>query len=306
MKYSLSKFYTKQTAIFGILVFGFSFIVLRSSAQSLPNTEIFLVPIVQSDSGISLGGGRMVTQVKRYDDQPSFSYDSRYMYYASEGDDYKMDIRTVYIPQYQDVEFIGTGSVSEWYPQQKPDMSGIGLVQDAVLLNTRQVWFYGTDATSKSLTPTITNVLSFSWLSDTTLALTVPTKTGNALCRFNLKTNKHDTLVHNVGNSFVKVPSEDAVYYTQTDQGLERLYRRYLNTGNVDTLLYLPGGAVDFAVAVDGSLWCANKGLVYRWPRAGAKWEVMTDFGSGALGNAFRVAVSRDLKWLAVVSQLKP
>jgi hypothetical protein len=153
----------------------------------------------------------------------------------------------------------------------------------------------------KNLAPKLTNVASYIWFGDTSLAVLLANKT-NDLCLYNMKTEKLDTLVKNVGASFAKVPSENALYFTRTEKGLEHLYR-YNIGGDIDTLVYLAGGCTEFAVAIDGSIWAANRGVVYRWPRAGASWEMMKDFGSGTVGEAYRVAVSRDMKWVAVVTK---
>ena len=277
----------------------------RIHAQQLPDTDIFLLPITQAADGVSLGDGRLVTAKGKYDDQPSFSFDGQYMYYAAEGDDYKTDIHAVYLPQLQKVEFIVTGSISEYHPFQKPDMTGVSLVRHDPAANTRQVWLYNTDGTDKCLTPKLTDVDRYIWLNDTMLAVRLANDS-TVLVLHNVKTNEQQHVAARVGNSIGKVPSENGIYFTQTVDGLEKLVRRYYDSGKTDTLLYLPGGATEFCVAVDGSLWAANKGVIYRWPRAAAKWDLIKDLGTGALGGAMRVAVTRDMKWLAVVTMLKP
>jgi hypothetical protein len=277
---------------------------VSSAQEKLPDTDIYLVPLTQSDSGLVLGGPRLVTvNHPGFDGQPSFTYDSQYMYYSSERDDYKTDIYAVYIQQFQNVEFISTGSVSEFMPQQKPDMTGLSLIQtDAA---SRQVWFYGTDGSSKCLTPKLKNTGVYAWFNDSLLAVRLDGESANALCMLNIKTNRVDTLVKNIGPSIGKVPSENSVYYSVEDRGIQRLQRFNYDTGTSDSLLYLPGGTTEFTVSVDGSLWAANQGVIYRWKRAAENWDNVQDFGSGTLGGAYRVAVSRDMRWLAVVAEMR-
>jgi hypothetical protein len=280
-------------------VFLFCF---SSHAQTpLPNTDIYLVGVMQTDSGVALEDGRLVTRLKRYDDQPSFSYDSQYMFYASESDDYKTDAYAVYIPQFQNVEYIATGSVSEYYPQQRPNLTGLAVITGDPLNDSRQVWFYATDASPvQNLTPDNSDVQRFIWLGDSALAYTTRS---NELYMRNLNTFKTTKLASAVGPCIQKVPSENAVYCTANVMGVHRVMRISYDTGKTDSLLYLPGGSTEFCVAVDGSLWAANEGIVYRWPRGAAHWETVKDFGNGALGKANRVAISRDMKWLALVSE---
>ncbi|HZG00731.1 MAG TPA: hypothetical protein VEY71_07000, partial [Chitinophagales bacterium] len=226
----------------------------RIQAQSLPDTDIFLLPITQTADGVSLGAGRVVTAKGKYDDQPSFSFDGQYMYYAAEADDYKTDIHAVYLPQYQNVEFIVTGSISEYHPLQKPDMTGVSLVRHDPASGTRQVWLYNTDGTEKNLTPNLTDVDRFIWLNDTTLALRLAGES-NALVLHNTKTNEQQHVASHIGKSIGKVPSENGIYFTQTVDGVQKLMRRYYDSGKTDTLVFLPGGSTEFSVAVDGSLW---------------------------------------------------
>lgn len=287
------------------LLFCFSFLSFHQAvAQQWPDTEIYLLNIAQTDSGLVLDDGRLLSDHKGYDDMPSFSYDGMYLYYASERDDYRTDIYTVFLPQFLNVEFISTGSVSELCPQQKPDLTGISVLRVDDVSRTRQIWFYGTDATDKNLAPDLKNVGYYNWLNDTLMAIRIDDDNSNELRIRNLKTNKDIVVAKNIGGSVAKIPSENGLYFTQTVDGLEKLVRHYYDSGKTDTLLYLPAGAKDFCVATDGSLWAANEGVIYRWPRAAAKWDLVKHLGQGALGGAYRVAISRDLKQLAVVTDM--
>lgn len=304
MKYQKSKIKFRFAA--AAVLFNLSFLIFHQAVaqQPLPDTEIYLINISQTDSGLVLDDGRLLTNHKGYDDHPSFSYDGFYLYYTSERDDYKTDIYTIFLPQFQNVEFISTGSVSELLPQQKPDMKGISVLRHDETMNTKQLWFYGTDAMDKNLAPDLKNISYYTWLNDSLVALRIDDKNSNELRIRNLNTNKDIAVTKNIGTSIAKIPSENGIYFTQTVAGLERLVRHYYDSGKTDTLLYLPAGAKDFCVAMDGSLWAANEGVIYRWPRAAAKWDMVKHLGQGALGAAYRVAISRDLKQLAVVTDM--
>ena len=60
-----------------------------------------------------------------------------------------------------------------------------------------------------------------------------------------------------------------------------------------------------FSVALDGSVWSAGNGIIYQWKRASDIWNVVRDYRNETLAGATRVALSRDMKWLAVVTGLK-
>jgi hypothetical protein len=286
-------------AVAGLLFF-ISFLTFNVNGQTLPNTEIFLVPIDKTEP-LVLGEPKNATKNHvGYDNQPSFSQDGQFMYYSSIRDDDKTDIYAVFIPGEQNVEFISTGSVSEYLPFQKPDMSGISLLRVDENARAQQIWFFETDASEKCLTPDLTNVGYYTWLSDTMIAMRLEGDTNKLLIR-NLKTNTDVEVTKRVGTSLGKIPSENGLYFTKKIAGKEILMRYYYDTNKTDTLLSFPTGVTEFAVCVDGSLWAANKGIIYRWQRASAKWDTVKDFTGTALATANRVALPRNMQWVAVV-----
>lgn len=268
-----------------------------------PKTAIYLRSLAISDSGASIGNIWFKTNNRGYDDHPSFSQDSKYMYYTTEANDYRTDINAVYIPEAKNLEFIVTDGVSEMMPYQKPDMTGLAVLQVSDDKKDKRIVIYNTDGSNQVLTSKVNNIQSYGWLNDNLIAIKTD-KPANVLGTYSIASQTFDSLTRFSGESIAKIPSENGIYYGGEERGKFRLYRYYYDIKRNDTLLHLPDGAKFFTVAVDGSVWSVGHGNVYRWPRAASGWQLVHKL-EPEMQNGYRVAISRDMAWIAIVAEKK-
>jgi hypothetical protein len=292
------------------------FLVLWSApllAQSAPpSTEIFLVPLTVRNERPVVGVPANVTRRAGYDNQPSFTPDSRSILFTSmrqdaQADIYRYDLRTrttTRLTSTPESEYSATV-----YGNGKR-FSVIRVERDSA----QRLWSFALDGTDPELLfEGIKPVGYHAWVDSTTVALFL-LGTPNALALADTRTGRADTVARDVGRLLMPLPNGNGFSFIQrrpdSSWVLTAVDVRH-SLGERQTMVLplarMPAGA-DYiawlapAVAISAS---GTKLLLWRRERGGAapQWSELADLGRYGLQKISRLALSPDHRWLAIVAE---
>ncbi|HEY7393649.1 MAG TPA: hypothetical protein VH559_02330, partial [Gemmatimonadaceae bacterium] len=186
-----------------------SILVLLAAASTLgaqaPATDIFLAPLTMQGGRPVVGAAVNITNVRGYDNQPSFTPDSRSILFTSNRDGRQTDIYR-YDMASKSTTRVTTTTESEYSPTVMPGgrrFSVIRVEKDSM----QRLWSFtlaGTDP--QVILPALKPVGYHAWLDDDHLALFV-LGSPNALVYASVKSGKADTLERGIGRSLARMPT---------------------------------------------------------------------------------------------------
>jgi hypothetical protein len=269
------------------------------SAQEPPATDIYLAPLSVKDGKVSVGTPVNITNRAGYDNQPSFTPNSKSILFTSIHDDgqsdiYRYDIVSKIVSQ---VTYTPESEYSATVMPGGRRFSVIRVERDS----TQRLWSFAMDGTDPQvILPALRPVGYHAWLNRDNVVTFVLGKP-NALVLANVRDGHADTLARNIGRSLAALPRGE-FSYVQNDGGGPLLRAFNWSTRASRDLMSLPGGSQDIAW-IDGSLVLTGTAsrLLVRDIRDG-NWNEIGDFSARGLSSITRLAVSPDGKWLAIVA----
>jgi hypothetical protein len=273
-----------------------------AAAAGPPTTDIHLVPLMRRDGRLQFGEPRNITSRAGYDNQPSFTPDSRAVYYTSIRADGQADIYRYDIASGSAVRFTSTPE-SEYSPTVMPDGRGLSTVR-VESDSAQRLWRFPLDGGSPALVlERIAPVGYHAWGDAHTLALFVlgapatlrlaDTRTGNARI-----------IASDVGRALQRMPGSDTItYMVRVPPDQWRVAGMDFRTGGSRHMTVALEGSQDFAWTPDGTLLMARRNTVYAWRPGTEGWTEAGRFDAPALQRITRMAVSPDGATLAVVSE---
>lgn len=223
-----------------IIFFAFFFSCLVSYGQA--GSEIFLFDIKVTNGQVVLSNGSNITNHKGYDNQPFFHPSKPFIYYSSDNDSGRSDIK---YKDYQKnkISNFTTTQEREYSPTVTPDGKFISCIiqrdngaQDlgkypvnggkpVILINDLKVGYHAWADKSKLL-----------------LFVLIDSVTNN-LHYYNLSTKTDTVIAVNPGRSLHKIPGQNAMSFIQKNAGKDWLIKRFdLKTGVISTIApTLPG-----------------------------------------------------------------
>ncbi|MEO7084806.1 MAG: hypothetical protein ABI442_10710 [Gemmatimonadaceae bacterium] len=305
-----------MTAYARMLVFAATVVAsgaVRSAAQGVPSTDVYLAPISLDNYGaLVIGTPVNITNRPGYDNQPSFTPDNRAILYTSTRDDgqsdiYRYDIATKKITR------VTKTAESEYSAQAMPDgkrFSVIRVERDS----TQRLWSFAMNGSDPRLViKNLKPVGYHAWIDAENLA-TFVLGSPNALVHTNLKTGKSDTLARNIGRSLSPerlpaksaAPKDRAFTFTHRVDSVSMLAMIRLPDRKPEELVAMPRGAQDYAWVSDSLVVTSLDTKLLSWHRGAKGWTEAADFVAAGLTKVSRLAVSRDGKWLAIVAEPRP
>lgn len=292
-----------------------------------PSTDIWLVPLTISPGNVRIGIPRNVTQREGYDNQPSFTPDSRAMLYTARMGD-QTDVFRLDIASGQATRLTSTPE-SEYSPTVMPAGARFSVVR-VEADSSQRLWSFAPDGSDPRLVlPGVEPVGYHVWLADSALALFV-IGAPNTLEIVTLGSERADTVARDIGRALVLAPPVSRAFpedrpltFVQRDSSgdrvmvmhLERRGRRCvgmvcLRRGGWSVALTerarLPEEAEYLAWTSNGALFTAEGTSVYQEgaaPGGGRRWTKVADFARHGMRNLSRLAVSPDGRWLAIVAE---
>jgi len=292
---------------FSILICVLSFFVLRSQ---LPNTDVWLFKLEKTKTELKLTNPKNITNRTGYDNQPSFSNDSKKIYYVSIREDKQADIYFYDIKSEENHHF-KKSKESEYSPTIAPDKKNLACV--VVREDSSQIIIpFGLEDSEKTNYPNnkfreqqlslIDSVGYFTFLnSDTVLyyKLTQPHSL-NAYC---ISTGKNSWLGNNPIRAF-KTLNRHAFIYGIKDSVKVTFYK-------YDFVFHKAEKYAEYPSTSEDAIWHEQHGLIkseenklLRYDEAKKEWLLLFDLSGFGIKKITRFTFDQKNKYLVVVDNL--
>lgn len=262
-------------------------------------TEIFLAPLTTVDGRLTIGAPVNITTWRGYDNQPSFTPDSRSVLFTSARAGGQTDIFRVEIPSRQ-VSQVTRTPQNEYSPTVTPDGRGFTVIFDS----TQSLARYDLDGTNRRIIFDRLGLIGYhAWLDGATAILFIlgqPMTLQLADARAGTAT----TLAWDIGRSLHRIPGRATGSYLQRmPDGAVYIMEIDPAARTVRPIVRALEGSQDMAWTPDGAILMARGNAVYEWhPARGGAWRLAARFEDAALAGLTRLAVSPDGAWIALVA----
>jgi dipeptidyl aminopeptidase/acylaminoacyl peptidase len=272
------------------------------SAQARGSTDIYLAPLSMVNGKPVVGAPVNVTNRPGYDNQPSFTPDSRSILFTSADDDRQSDISRIDVAT-KAISRVTTTPESEYSATVMPGgrrFSVIRVEHDS----TQRLWSFALDGSDPRLVLERLKPVGYhAWIDGENLALFVLGRP-NALVHANVRTQVSDTLARGIGRSLAALPGGGGFSFVRQDSTPMLVSATFPGFKTTD-LVALPRGSQDIAWVSSSVVLAGSGSRLLAWTKGGAGWEQVADFGAAGLTDITRLAVSPDGRWLAVVATPK-
>jgi len=269
-------------------------------AQARPSTDVWVVPLTDAGNAVRVGEPRNLTKRTGYDNQPSFTRDSKSVLFTVIGADEQADIWRVPVDGGSATRMTQTVE-SEYSAAVTPDGQAYSVIR-VERDSTQRLWRFPFDGGAPSLVlERIKPVGYHAWAGDNRLVLFVLGQPAS-LQVADVRTGTADTVARNIGRALAKVPGRDAVTFQQVvrDSG-SWIAELDVRTNQARRLMKPPAGA-DFHVwTPQGALLAAAGSQVLIWTNN--QWDQVADLTRWGVRGISRLAVSPDGRWLAFVAE---
>ena len=279
--------------------------VSSAAAQAPSNPEIYLMSLSVRGSTVTVGTPANITNRPGYDNQPSFTADGRELFYTSTREDNQADIYKYHVEAKTTVRLTKTDPESEYSAAQLPypkNFSVIRVEKDS----TQRLWTLSPDGASGRPTFADIKPVGYHTWIDTHHAALFVLGSPNALVLADTRTGKGDTLARNIGRSLVTLPQGRGFSFfarSGPDWIITAVrLTRASKVAYVQPLVAAPAG-MDYIAWVGGSAIGGTGSKLMMWTPGTTTWREVADFTSQGITRISRIAVSRDLKRLAIVAE---
>ncbi len=272
------------------------------SAQS--NTEVYLFEIINNDGKIELTNLKNISNNKGYDNQPSF-YDNNTILFSStrnkQTDIAKYDIQT------KKLSYItNTSAGSEYSPLKVLGKEAIS----AIRLDTtglQRLYQYDTKSNESKVLLKDLKVGYHVWYNDHILLSSVLVDDRMDLMVSNIQDKTNRTLHKNVGRSLHKIPNTDLVSFISKENDVWVIKSIHPISGVVQEIKPVPLKIEDMFWLNDGTMIMGLGKIIAKFnPKTDKDWNVLHRFTEDEINEISRIAVSKDGKHLAIVSEESP
>ena len=285
----------------GVLAFGGAG---SAGSQAAPATDIFLAPLSVKNGVPVVGKPVNVTARPGYDNQPSFTPDSRTMLFTATHDDGQSDIYRLDVSS-RAVTRVTSTPESEYSATVMPGGKRFTVIR-VEKDSTQRLWSFAMDGSDpKIVIESLKPVGYHAWIDENNLALFV-LGNPNALVHYDTRTAKSDTLVRNIGRSLLPLPNGGGFSFVQRVDSSFVVKTMAWPSRTTRDLIQLLRGAQDLVwLGPDLMMTSSGSRLLY-WKPGATTWLDAGDYSDAGLTSASRLAVSPDGKWLAIVAMSKP
>jgi len=283
---------------------GLSLLSSAPLAAQAPSTDVWLAPLSRVGDSLVVGTPRNLTNRPGYDNQPSFTPDSRAILYTSIREDGQADIYRYDLASGAITRLTSTPE-SEYSPTATPDGKHFSVVR-VERDSTQRLWRFPLAGGEPSLVLEQVKPVGYhAWVDDTTLALFVLGQPAT-LQLATVRDGAARVVASNIGRSLARGP-QGLVTYVQRDSTRALVVERSAAGGDARDLVTLASRAADFvAWTPTGDLLTGRGAGIDRWNGrrgAAAAWLPVAEFSGATLRNVSRLAVSPDGRWLAFVAE---
>lgn len=286
----------KKSLIFISLLF----IAIKGISQ-VPDTDIYLVEINNSDGKLIFGKPVNITDREGYDNQPMFTPKSDKIIFVSMIDTTQTDLYEYKIADKKTKRLTNTPE-SEYSPTYAPNSNALSVVRVDTDKAQHLYEFESTDLEANVLIDESDSIGYYKWINDSILGLIV-LNNGLELHIFELLNKQYVVAAKGAGRCMMIEPSTGKLLYTKpSEEGPADIM--ILDTEDFSSEMYCTGigKSEDFLITPKGDIWTGSEGKLYsRNCSEGTDWKEIADF-TKTIGSFYRIALSPDGKYLAVVA----
>ena len=285
----------------------FSLLLISSlHSQSPPaSTDIYVADLSVFDGLYYLGEAENITERRgSYDNQPSFTADSRSILYTAAYEN-QTEIRRYYLSSKRTTRITRT-TESEYSANPIPEDRALSVVR-VEADSTQRLWRLTMEGMDPELVlPNITPVGYHSWGNSETLLLFV-LGTPPTLQTANIFTGDSKILTENIGRTLKKIPNRDAWSFVQKHgQGTNWISVVTIETGQIEPLINTLDEEGFHDWTAEGVLLTSSEKEIYQWnPNLEEDWVRVANLNY-LNGSISRIAVSPDGTKIAIVVSADP
>lgn len=279
---------------------------ISSLLMAQPNTtEIWLLDVVQKEGKTFAMNPYRMTENDHYDNQPCFSKDGQFLYYASMPDTSQSDIYEFHIRKKQIRQITNTPE-SEYQPQLIPYAKGKLSIVRVEMEKTQKLYEVKLDGSEFDyLMPNEDSVAYYTWMNDTTVGAYMLNGKGGMLQQFDMVPQQAIILMEGgFGRCLSTIPGTNLMTYVQKgSDGTNTLMKYDMSNEERMPILDFPKGVEDYCWGPGEKVYCADKGVLYMYDtkQEDGQWVSIGDF-SETIGNFYRMAMSQAGDKIAIVS----
>jgi dipeptidyl aminopeptidase/acylaminoacyl peptidase len=267
------------------------------------STDIYLALLSVQNGRPVVGTPVNLTNRPGYDNQPSFTPDSKSILYTSTREDGQSDIYRIDVSS-KTISRVTSTPESEYSATVMPGgrrFSVIRVERDS----TQRLWSFALDGSDPRIVlQNLKPVGYHAWIDADNLALFV-LGNPNALVHADVRAQKFDTLARRIGRSLSALPGGGGFSFVrQVDSTAMLVSAKWPGFATQD-LVALPRGSQDIAWVSPSVVLTGSGSRLLAWTKGGAAWEPLADFSAAGLTAISRLAVSPDGHWLAIVATPK-
>ncbi len=271
-------------------------------AQQRPPAEVFLAPFTMKDGVPIVGTVVNVSQHPGYNNQPSFTSDSRSILFTSDRDGGQTDIYVLDIAS-KSIKRLTNTPESEYSATVMPGGKRISVIR-VEPDQTQRLWSFAMDGSDPKLVINELKPVGYhAWVTDEDIASFV-LGSPNALAHTNVKTQKSDTLGRDIGRSLLPLPGRGGFSFVQrVDSSTSVVKVMEWPSKKTRDLVAMPKGGQDLVWASKDALMAGAGTRLLYWKTGAKEWLPVAVDG---LADISRLAISPDGKWIAIVATKKP
>lgn len=276
---------------------------LGAGAQGPPGTDIWLVPLDERASALSLGAPRNVTARRGYDNQPSWSPRGDVVYFTSNSDGAQTDVWSINVANGQASQVTRTAPESEYSATAIEGGRAISVVR-VERDSTQRLWRFPLDGGEPSvLLENVRPVGYHAWADSGTLALFVLGSPAT-LQIADVRTGSARIAARGIGRGLARIPGLGAIAFIEKASDSEWWVMSYdVATGATARIAPTLERVEDFAWTPGGRLLMARESRIYAWNQGTRAWDVIGDLASGGVQGITRMSVSPDGRTIAIVAR---
>jgi hypothetical protein len=285
----------------------FLLLLLVSTTQlfaQLPQTQIYILPMQHDTMRHKFNFGEMqrVSKKKGYNNQPSFSPDSKSIYYVTFMDSTNTDIVNYNLKK-KELKQITNTKANEYSPMVTPDGKYISCVKG----EAQQVWKYKISDPTRCVRviKDFDSVGYYVWMNKNTIVSNV-LPAPFALYANVLSNDTNIKFYTGIGRCLQSLKNENTVFYVQKKDSVNWYINALeLNDNEPPHLYYITKsipGEEDFTILNDGTILMFSKKNLYKYNIIrDLRWSLLQSFDDAPVDGFYRIAVSPDQKSLAIV-----
>ena len=264
--------------------------------QELPATQIWLARIVE---GLPVEPV-LISASDRYNNQPVFSPDGRFVYFTAEQADGQTDTARFEISSGR-LGAVNESPESEYSPTPIPGQDALSVIRVELPDQRQRLWRIPLNGTPSSLLmPNVEPVGYHCWIDPESVAVFI---LGNSftLHKASIGDQPSGFLADNIGRSLRRHPETGQILFVDKNTEPWSIASIDAQSGDQQMVLPLLPGIEDFEVDSQGRYWMGSGSKLYRSNAEHSRWELTAELRGYGIDNITRLASSPDRNYLTIV-----